>query len=141
MLEPATAPWGLRISDTDLRKLSAGFEPQDMDDKFRISVFDQDESGNISVHVIRETGKREFYVLFVNPNNGDSSSSSNSGGGAVVEAISWEQNKGGIRISEEQAKKEVVIITRSILQCDYDALPWYDSEEILNHPGAKIGAK
>jgi hypothetical protein len=32
MLEPATAPWGLSISDADLEKLKAGFEPQDQDD-------------------------------------------------------------------------------------------------------------
>jgi len=33
MQEPATAPWGLRISDADLAKLKAGFIPQDQDDK------------------------------------------------------------------------------------------------------------
>ena len=136
MQEPATAPWGLRISNSDFKKLSAGFEPQDQDDKWCISVFDQSQSGNISIHVTRVVANREIYVLFVNPNNGGSSSS-----GVMIEAITWEQNKGGIRLSEEQAKKEVVMITRSMLQCDYDALPEYDPEDIFNHPGAHIGAK
>lgn len=142
MQEPATAPWGLRISNSDFTKLRAGFEPQDQDDKWRISVFDQGRSqsqspnGNISIHVTRVVGNREIYVLFVNPNNGDSSSSS-----VMIEAITWEQNKGGIRLSEEQAKKEVVMITRSMLQCDYDALPEYDPEDMFNHPGARIGSK
>jgi hypothetical protein len=38
MNEPATAAWGLRISDTDAEKLKAGLEPQDMDDKWHIYV-------------------------------------------------------------------------------------------------------
>ena len=48
-----------------------------------------------------------------NGGSGSSSSSSSGGGGVVVEAITWEQNKGGIRLSEEQAKKEVLLITRT----------------------------
>ena len=138
MQEPATAPWGLPINYADLKKLSAGLEPQDQDDKWRISVSDQHQNGIISIHVIRVGTRREIYVLFVNPNNGGSSSSS----GAIIEAITWEQNKGGIRLSEEQAKKEVVMITRSTLECDYDALPEYNFEEdMFNYPGAWIGAK
>ena len=137
MQEPATAPWGLPISEADLKKLSAGLEPQDQDDKWRISVSDQHQNGIISIHVVRVGTCREIYVLFVNPNNGGSSSSS----GAIIEAITWEQSKGGIYLTEEQAKKEVVMITRSMLQCDYDALPEYDPEDIFNHPGAQIGAK
>lgn len=138
MLEPATALWGLSISGTDFKKLSTGLEPQDQDDKWRISVSDQSEKGNISIHMTRVGTGREIYVLFVNPNNGGGSSS----GTAVIEAITWEQNKGGIHLTEEQAKKEVVMITRSILQCEYDALPEYNFEEdMFNYPGARIGAK
>lgn len=137
MQEPATAPWGLPISDTDLEKLSAGLEPLDQDDKWRISVSDHHQNGIISIHVIRVGTRREIYVLFVNPNNGGGGSSS----GAIIEAITWEQNKGGIHLSEEQAKKEVVMITRSILGCEYDVLPEYNIEDMFNHPGAWIGAK
>ena len=71
-----------------------------------------------------------------NGGSGGSSSGGGGGGGVVIEAITWEQNKGGIRLSEEQAKKEVLLITRSMLQCDYDALP-----DMFNHPGARIGAE
>lgn len=134
MLEPATAPWGLSISDADFKKLSAGLEPQDQDDKWRITVSDQNQNGNISINMARTVANREIYILFVNPNNG--------GSGAIIEAVTWEQNKGGIHLTEEQAKKEVVMITRSILQCDYDALPEYDfMEDMFNYPGARIGAK
>ena len=138
---------GLRINNSDYKKLSAGFEPHDQEYKWRVSVFDQNQSQSdkiISIHVIRVVANREIHVLFVDLNNdgsggsgGSSSSSSSSGGGGVViEAITWEQNKGGIRVSEEQAKKEVLLITRSMLQCDYDALP-----DMFNHPGARIRAE
>ena len=60
--------------------------------------------------------------------NGSNGSSGSSGNSMKVAAITWEQNKGGIRISEEQGKKEVVIITRGILECDFDALPDYEYE-------------
>lgn len=134
MQEPATAPWGLRISVADFEKLKAGLEPQDQDDKWRVSAKNCNESGNISIRVARSAFDREFYVLFVKPSDGGSS------GSVEIEAITWEQNKNGIRISEEQGKKEVVMITRSILGCDYDALPEYDSSDIWNHPGAWISA-
>ena len=38
MQEPATVPWGLPISDTDLEKLKAGLESQDQDGKWHIYV-------------------------------------------------------------------------------------------------------
>lgn len=136
MQEPATAPWGLSISDADFEKLKAGFEPQDQDDKWRVSVTDQSQSGNISIHLARSGTGKELYVLVVELRDGGSSSS-----GVKIEAITWEQNKGGIRISEEQAKKEVVIITRRLLECDFDALPEYDVSDLWNHPAAQIVAK
>jgi hypothetical protein len=136
MQEPATAPWGLNISDADFRKLKAGPEPQDQDDKWRVSVKDQSQSGNISIHIARTGTGKELYVLVVKPNDGDSDNN-----GVTIEAITWEQNKGGIRISEEQAKKEVVILTRILLECAFDALPEYDPSDLWNHPGAQIGAK
>lgn len=130
MQEPATALWGLSISDTDFKKLKAGFEPQDQDDKWRVSATDQSQSGTISIHLARSGTGKELYVLVVKP----------SGGGVKIEAITWEQNKGGIRISEEQAKKEVVIITRRVLECGFDSLPEYDVSDLWNHPAAQLGA-
>lgn len=116
MQEPATAPWGLSIlNDADFEKLKAGFEPHDQDDKWRVSVTNQNQSGAISIHLARSGTGKELYVLVMNPSDGDSVK--------IELAITWEQNKGGIRISEEQAKKEVVIITRRLLECDF---PEYD---------------
>ncbi|KAI9793812.1 MAG: hypothetical protein M1835_006970 [Candelina submexicana] len=135
MQEPATAPWGLSISDSDLKKLKAGFKPQDQDDKWRVSATEQSQSGTISIHIARGGTGIELYRLIVKPSDGDSSSS-----GAKIEAITWEQNKGGIRMSEEQAKKEAVITTRNLLDCAFEALPEYDFSDIWNYPGARLGA-
>ena len=135
MQEPATAPWGLSISSTDLDKLTAGFEPQDSDDKWRITVMDQSQKGLSSVHLARSGTGIELYALFVQPNAGGNRSS---GSGGKVEAISWEQNKGGIRISEDLAKKEVGCILRSLLECGFEALPEYDSVDVFDHPGAQL---
>ncbi|KAI1861597.1 hypothetical protein JX265_009564 [Neoarthrinium moseri] len=136
MEEPATAPWGLRISDADFKKLKVGFEPQDQDDKYRVSVTDQSQSGTVSIHFARTVRNRELYVLVIKPNDSGSSN-----GGVKVEALTWEQNKGGIRISEEQGKKEVVLVARHLLGCDFDALPEYDVSDMWSHPAAHIGAK
>lgn len=147
MQESATAPWNLRISSADLSKLSAGFEPQDQDDKWRVSsspsaTDDRSNSGSgttIAIHFARSGTGKELYVLFVNPSGG-SSGSGGGGGGAEVEAITWEQNKGGIRISEEQAKKEAVILSRRVLECGFEGLPEYDAVDLWNHAAAQVGA-
>jgi hypothetical protein len=133
MQEPATASWGLSISDADFKKLKAGFEPQDQDDKWRVSVAQQSQSDNISIHLARSGTGKELYVLILKPNKDGGGSS-----GTEIKAITWEQNKGGIRISEQQAKKEVVIITRRLLECDFDGLPDYDVSDLWNHPAAQI---
>jgi hypothetical protein len=93
MEDPATALWDLSISDADFEKLKAGFESEDMDDRWIISVTDLDQSGNISIHISRSWTKKELYRLAVKPSDGTS--------GVKIEAITWEQNKGGIHISEE----------------------------------------
>ena len=134
MQEPATALWDLSISDTDLDKLTAGFEPQEMEDRWHVTVTDQSQNGTSSIHFARSWTGIEHYVLLVKPNDGGSSS----GGGAKVEAITWEQNKGGIRISEEQAKKEVAFMARNLLECRLEVLPEYDFEEVFNHPGTLL---
>ncbi|MCJ1417779.1 hypothetical protein MMC32_004124 [Xylographa parallela] len=133
MEEPAIAPWDVSISNADFQKLKAGFKPEDMDDKWLVSVTDLDQNGKISIHITRSWTRKELYRLTVKPSDGAS--------GAKVEAITWEQNKGGIRISEEQGKKEAVLLCRSILGCKVDSLPEYDSSIFWNHPGALLGAK
>jgi len=133
MEEPATAPWGLRISDADLEKLEAGFEPQDQDDKWRVSATYQP----ISIHITRFATGKEFYILHVVVKPGDDDSSSSS---VEIEAITWEQNLGEIHISEEQAKKEVLMITIGLLECDFDALSEDYINNLWNHPATHVKA-
>ena len=133
MKEPVTAPWGLSISNGDLQKLIAGFEPMDQDDKWRFTVKHQSQ-GKIAIHISRTGTGIEHYILFVVPNN-DSN-------GGNIEAITYEQNVAGMHMTEEQAKKQAAMVTRSILGCDFEKLPQYNFvDDILNYPGAQIGAK
>lgn len=71
-------------------------------------------------------------MLAVKPGDGSRS-------GVKIEAMTWEQNKGGIRTSEEQGKKDVVIISRCVLECEFDALPEYEVADMWNHAAAQIG--
>jgi hypothetical protein len=96
MQEPGTAPWGLVISDADFEKLKAGFEPRDQDDKWRVSVTRQSQSGNISVYLARSGTGKKLYVLVVKPRDG----------GAEIETITWEQNKGGIHIRRSRLRRK-----------------------------------
>jgi hypothetical protein len=118
MADPATAPWGLSISDADFKKLKAGFESADMDDKWDVSAAGLDQSGKVSITLSRSWTGKKHYILAVKPGDGSS--------GIEIEAITWEQDKGGIHISEEQGKKEAVILCRALLGCDFDKLPHYD---------------
>lgn len=126
--EPATAPWNLIISTTDFEKLKAGFEPQAMEDRWRISATtDQSQNGTISIHMIRSWTDKEIYILMIKPSDGGSSS----GCDMKIEAITWESNRNGIAISEELAKKDVVLTIRRNLKCDFDTLPEYDTPDVL----------
>ena len=131
MEEPETASWGLSISDEDFAKLKYGLWPRDMDDKWHVFVTDQSESSNISIHFARSWTGKVFYILLVNPGDGVSTC------GVKIEALTWEQTKGRIRISEEQAKKEAIIMSRCILGCGFDALPQYDFSDMWNYPASQ----
>jgi hypothetical protein len=130
MVDPATAQWGVSISDRDFLKLKTGFEPADMDDKWVVSVADLDQSDNFSITVSRSWTGKKFYVLTIKLSDG--------GNSINIEAITWEQNKGGIHISEEQGKKEAVILCRGLLDCEFDTIPYYDPSLLWNHPAGQI---
>lgn len=133
MKEPGTAPWGLRISDADLTKLKTGVEPQNQDHKWRIWVSDQSESGNVSITVTRVMFSMDMYILHLKL--GDSSD-----GGHNIEAFTWEQTIGRSRSSEDQAKKRVIVIIRSLLKCDIEALPEYDTSGLWTSSATKKAA-
>jgi hypothetical protein len=117
MEAPATASWNLSISDADFERLKAGFEALDMNQRWEIIVKDLDENGIISIHISRSWTEEDQYILAVKPSDG---------GSTKITSITWEQNKGEIRVGEERAKKEAVIVCRMVLRCDFDTLPLYD---------------
>lgn len=130
MKEPATAPWGLRISNADLTKLKAGRESHNQDDKWRIWVSDSSESGNVSITVTRVGLSKDMYILHAKPGDGED-------GGHIIERFTWEQSVGQVRTAEEQAKKQVVVLIRNLLGCDIEALPEYDFMSAWDYPAAK----
>lgn len=122
MKDPSTAPWGLIISDTDLAKLRAGFVPKSQDDKWRIWVSDDDQNGNIAVTIARTAFRVEVAIFHIKTDER----------GNTIESITWEQSLGKARISEEQAKKRAVLISRKIARCDIEALPVDDITVMYN---------
>jgi len=125
MEDPATALWGLRISDADFEKLSAGFEPQDMDDRWKFAGTDLDENGKISVHMIRSCTV-EYYVLVLKPSDSNNS--------AKIEAFTWERNRNECYTDEERAKKQIVVLCRNILGCNLDEFPDFDASSLWDYP-------
>jgi hypothetical protein len=116
MKKPLTAPLDLAVSDSDVEKLKAGFRPRNMDDKYAWLI--EDENGNISIHVIRHFVKEEVYILHITPK-----SSNDNGASAKIHSITWEGDLNGIHNDLEQAKKNVVMLARVILKCDFETLP------------------
>ncbi|KAK6849085.1 hypothetical protein PG995_012918 [Apiospora arundinis] len=77
-----------------------GFEPESWDDKWGVSAEERSQSRNVSIHVTRNPTGKDSYVLDIRPQGEDS------GEGVKVEAITWDQKKGDIHITEEQAKRK-----------------------------------
>lgn len=140
----ATASWGVRISDADFEKLKAGFQPRDMDDKWRvIATDDADPEGGslitstttststsitgstMSVHFSRSWTGMVLYVLAVKPPR-----DRDGGASATIDAITWARDRSGqsqmIHTQEEKAKQQVALLCRGLLGCELDALPQYD---------------
>lgn len=117
MEAPATATWDVAISSTDFAKLKAGFEAEDMNQRWEIIAKEADASGIIPIHISRSWTEEDQYVLAVEPSEE---------GGAKITSITWEQNKGEIRVDEERGKKEAVVVCRMVLNCEFETLPAYD---------------
>jgi hypothetical protein len=119
MKTPLTAPLDLAISDSDVAKLKAGFRPQSQDDKWAWLVEHGHGSGDDTlIHVIRHFVKEEVYVLHITQK-----SRKEDGASARVYGITWEGEWSGVRDDVEQAKRNVVVLARSILGCEFETLP------------------
>jgi hypothetical protein len=114
--EPETTPWGIDISDTDFKKLQAGFRPADHDDKWFFLATGPDEAGITSIYIIRFFSHMVFYTLNIKP--GDSNR-------FKVDSFTYEK-KVSVPKTEEEAKEHAVVLCRGHLECDFEVLPEYD---------------
>ncbi|KAH0426439.1 hypothetical protein CcaCcLH18_10324 [Colletotrichum camelliae] len=130
---PASAPWGLTISEDDFKKLKDGFEPLDQDDKWRYKATYSEENDTVTIHIIRVGMGHELYSIVIKADNSDES-----GEKITIETIHWSQDQGGNPISEALAKKHVVILSRCNLECDFETAPNYDSEDFYDEPAAVV---
>ncbi|KAJ5003413.1 hypothetical protein K4K48_011902 [Colletotrichum sp. SAR 10_66] len=130
---PASASWGLTISHADFEKLKAGLEPLDQDDKWRYKATNDGEDGDVVIHIIRVGMEHELYSIVIKVDTYGDGDQNNT---ITIETIHWSQDQGGNPISEVLAKKQVVILSRCNLECDFEAAPDYDSEDFFDEPAA-----
>jgi hypothetical protein len=130
MKEPRTVPWGLRISNDDFTKLKAGRERQNQNDKWRIWVPDQSDRSKISITITRVALNKDIFILHVKPGDGDA-------GSYIIEEFTWENDNDGFQVPEEQAKQQVVVLSRFLLKCDIEELPEYDRSSVWDYSATK----
>lgn len=118
MEHPKTAPWGLQISVADVAKLAAGFEPQQMEDRWlcRCSTETSSVDGT-TAQVARFhrswTGDEQVSIRIIPAEGGDEKTR-----GSVITDITWDQRKEPIVVTEDEAKKMVVNLSRGLLGCE-----------------------
>ncbi|KAF2220027.1 hypothetical protein BDZ85DRAFT_321980 [Elsinoe ampelina] len=126
MVNPATATWNLPISEADLTKMKAGYESHQMEDKWDIRVQDPDPDGGVTFRISRSWEGIEHYLLHTVPNE--------DGAGHKIESITWSQNIEHVRLSEEQAKIDAIILCRGLLDCVFLDVPYLDSSLMYTYP-------
>ncbi|KAF4552817.1 Hypothetical protein D9617_9g026080 [Elsinoe fawcettii] len=128
MDDPATAIWNLPVSDADLEKLKAGVESKQMEDKWNVRTQVTDTPNNRLIHISRSWTGIEHCILHITIGTGRNESR--------IHSITWAQNKGEIRISEEQAKIDAIILCRGLLGSFFLDVPQLDESLMWNHPAA-----
>lgn len=124
MEDPITVRWGVTISAEDLKKIEAGFEPRDLAYMYHIQPMPREKnSTKLIVHFARFWGRAPIYTIIIEP-NADSAS-----GEATIESITWEQFDGDDVLTEYWAKRELVLVFRSHLECDLPGLPELSEDE------------
>ncbi|CAK7215149.1 hypothetical protein SCUCBS95973_002381 [Sporothrix curviconia] len=130
MEEPMSDSWGLAISDADFAKLRQGLTPRDMDDRWIFRVGPVDRSGVITIYIARSWTSIQHYAIHILPGREGEPETTR------IIAIMWEQNTSGVLITNHQAQKEFVMISRSLLECDFDNYPsdleWFGPEHDID---------
>lgn len=124
MDDPATGTWNLSISESDLDKLKAGYLSQGMEEKWDFKTEEADAHGRITLRVSRSWTGIEHYLLHLETG----------GRGPKIHSITWSQNVGDIRLTEEQAKINAVILCRCWLGCVFLEVPHLDESLMWMNP-------
>lgn len=104
MADPVTSPWEINISETDRNKLSKGFLPEDMDDKWVLYADAPDTDGKFVLHMCRSWTGDEQVALTVKQSK--------------ITQIQWIKKQGE---EEEDAKLLAKNLCKRFLNCDLEA--------------------
>lgn len=78
------------------------------------------------ITIIRSWSQVELFRLAVRPRTNEGNEGTTS---ATIQTITWEQNQHFRCISGEEAKIDVILLFRQILDCDLEAAPDYDASD------------
>lgn len=121
---PMTAPWGLRIADSDFRSLIQGFQPEVMEDRWMCCTDGPDQQGSILVHIYRSwTGREQFQLKAKTPIDNEKEVGGTERRGAEITDIIWDQGEVPNEVGEEEAKSLATMVCRHILGCKLEAAP------------------
>jgi hypothetical protein len=127
MFQPAEVQLNLPISLTDFEKFKAGFKPTQPEDGWVIIPTYLKEKDAWSVNWERMAFDHSHYVFVILPASAD-------GKGPLIESLIYESRTAArINISEDMAIKEAIFRARYDLECDIEAFPNIDFDEVFQY--------
>lgn len=104
MTDPVTTAWDIDISETNHSKLSKGFSPEDMDDKWALYADAPDAEGRFVLHMCRSWTGDEQVALTVTQSK--------------ITQIQWIKKD---EFTEEDAKLLAKNLCKRFLDCELEA--------------------
>jgi hypothetical protein len=118
---PATAPWGRKITHSDYTKMLGGFMPQMMEEKWMAEADTPDAQGNTILRLLRSWTSREMCVLTIEA--GDFARTEDKDWATIVD-ISWDKSgwgRGwGPDTTDEEAKTEALLFCQQLMSCELE---------------------
>lgn len=115
---PITAKWDITISQEDYDKMAKVFQAWDTTDRWNVNAIYRDKSsGKILLHFARGSSESILYTLMIEENNHTNSNQ------IEIKSIIWEELEDDKPISEDWAKREVILMAIEFLGCDLPGLP------------------
>ncbi|CAI6329292.1 unnamed protein product [Periconia digitata] len=112
--KPISASWERTITRNDYNKMLKGFQPSDMDHKWGMQADAPDAQGNINLHAYRSWMSEIMFSITVEV--ADLNSTEDKDWAKVVK-ISWNEQPGGMKVSEAEAKEDMTDLCRNLLSC------------------------